>query len=291
VLTLRVQTGCEERCTYCIIPATRGPVRSAPPSRVVNDVALAAGAGYREIVLTGVHLGSYGRDLAPRATLADLLRALDAVRDDVWFRVSSLEPMDCTRDVLDILSSSVRFAPHLHLPLQHGSDPMLAAMGRPYTRAQYARLVDEVRQRLPHAAIGSDVIVGFPGETDADFRESCDYLINSPLTSLHVFPYSDRPGTAASRCEPKVAGPTVRARGVALRELARDLHRRFQLEQIGTVRPALTLEDGTTALTDNYLKVRIPGGRPRNQLVGVLMTGLAGGALEGVPADIASAMR
>jgi threonylcarbamoyladenosine tRNA methylthiotransferase MtaB len=264
--TLRVQTGCEEHCAYCIIPATRGAGRSVPIADVVSEVRRIAASGFKEIALTGVHLGSYGRDLQPVASLLELLLALEPLDVDVVFRVSSLEPMDCTPDIVDLIASSGgRFAPHFHLPLQHASDRMLALMRRPYTLDYYRRLVDSIVDRLPHASIGSDMIVGFPGETDSDFERCLEYLPQSPLSHLHVFPYSDRPGTAASALRDKVAGPVVRERGAQLRAIGAELSRRFRERQTGTVRPGLTLEDGTLVVTDNYLKVRIPPGRKRNE--------------------------
>lgn len=244
-----------------------------PAGVVLDEVGRAAAAGFKEIALTGVHLGSYGRDLSPPSSLLELLRALDAAfEEEVLFRISSLEPMDCTPAIVDLVASSAgepramrgRFAPHFHLPLQHASDPMLAAMRRPYTAGSYARLVDTIRERLPHAAIGSDVIVGFPGETDDDFAALDRYLESSPLTHLHVFPYSDRPGTDASSMGGKVHGATVRGRGERVREIGRALAARFRASQAGSVRRGLTLEDGTLVVTDNYLKVRIPPGLPRN---------------------------
>jgi threonylcarbamoyladenosine tRNA methylthiotransferase MtaB len=279
--TLRVQTGCDEPCAYCIIPTTRGSGRSVPIVDVVHEVTRIGASGFKEIVLTGVHLGSYGRDLTPSVGLIDLLRVLASVDADLVFRISSLEPMDCTRDVLDlIVQSGSRFAPHFHLPLQHASDRMLSTMRRPYTLEYYRRLVDSIRQRLPHASIGSDMIVGFPGESDSDFQDNLDYLPQSPLSHLHVFPYSDRPGTAASAMRGKVNGTTVRERGVELRRIGAELTRRFHQSQCGTTRPGLTLEDGTLVVTDNYLKVRIPAGLPRNQRVKVRLTSL-GSALVG----------
>lgn len=268
--TLRVQTGCEERCAYCIIPTTRGAGRSLPIDAVVKEVQRIASAGFKEIALTGVHLGSYGRDLGPRSSLLELLASLDALRVDVRFRISSLEPMDCTPEIVDlVVSSGGRFAPHFHLPLQHSSDRMLALMRRPYTLDDYRRLVDSIVQRLPHASIGSDMIVGFPGETDVDFAANVEYLPSSSLSHLHVFPYSDRPGTAASAMGGKVPGPLIRERGARLRAIGADLSRRFRAAQAGTVRPGLTLEDGTVVVTDNYLKVRIPPGTARNERVAV----------------------
>ena len=268
--TLRVQTGCEERCSYCIIPSTRGASRSVPVGRVVAEAERVASAGFKEIALTGVHLGSYGRDLTPGASLIELLRALQRLRADVTFRISSLEPMDCTREIVDlVVAGGGRFAPHFHLPLQHAGDRILALMCRPYTLDDYRRLVDDIHARMPHASIGTDLIVGFPGESDRDFAANLEYLPASPLSQLHVFPYSDRPGTAASRLGGKVPGPIIRERGAQLRAISGELSRRFRDSQAGTVRRGLTLEDGTLVVTDNYLKVRIPPGRRRNERVSV----------------------
>jgi threonylcarbamoyladenosine tRNA methylthiotransferase MtaB len=268
--TLRVQTGCEERCAYCIIPSTRGNGRSLPAADVVREVERAAACGFKEVALTGVHLGSYGRDLEPRVSLLDLLRALESCAGDLVFRVSSLEPMDCTPALVALVASSGgRFAPHFHLPLQHASDRMLSAMRRPYTLDYYRRLVDSIAERMPSASIGSDMIAGFPAESAQDFRANLDYLPGSPLTHLHVFPYSDRPGTAATAMPGKVDGIAIRERGSALRALGRELARRFRQGQVGAVRRGLTLEDGSLVVTDNYLKVRIAPGLARNERVSV----------------------
>jgi threonylcarbamoyladenosine tRNA methylthiotransferase MtaB len=271
--TLRVQTGCEERCSYCIIPTTRGASRSLTIDAVLQDVRRVAASGFKEIALTGVHLGSYGRDLTPSTSLLQLLRALDGLAADVRFRISSLEPMDCTPPIVDLVARSGRFLPHFHLPLQHASDRMLVAMRRPYTLADYRQLVDTINRRLPHASIGSDMIVGFPGETDQDFAANLAYLPSSPLTHVHVFPYSDRPGTEASALAGKVSGVVIRDRAAALRGIGAALSKRFLDAQIGAVRPGLTLEDGTLVVTDNYLKVRIPPGRQRNERVTVRIVG------------------
>src|SRR5437870_5410624 len=167
--TLRVQTGCAEPCSYCIIPSTRGAPRSVPIAAVLREVDRVTAAGFKEIALTGVHLGSYGRDLSPRTSLLGLLRALES-RHDVLFRISSLEPMDCTGDIVDLVAASPRFAPHFHLPLQHASNRLLARMCRPYALEHYAALVADIRAQMPNASIGSDLIVGFPGEADDDFE-------------------------------------------------------------------------------------------------------------------------
>jgi len=278
--TLRVQTGCEERCSYCIIPTTRGAGRSSPIDAVVREVQRIAASGFREIALTGVHLGSYGRDLTPRTSLCELLEALLRLDADVTFRISSLEPMDCTPEIVDLVSSSGgRFAPHFHLPLQHACDRMLSLMRRPYTLDYYRRLLDGIIERLPHASIGSDIIVGFPGETDEDFALNLEYLPSSPLSHLHVFPYSDRPGTQACAMSGRVSGTVVRERGARIRQIGAELADRFRQSQNGTVRPGLTLEDGTLVVTDNFLKVRIPRGRARNERVRVKLEDDERGAL------------
>ena len=267
--TLRVQTGCEEHCSYCIIPTTRGHSRSKPIDEVIRDVRRALAAGYKEIALTGVHLGSYGRDLPQPSTLAELLRRLVERPDDVLFRVSSLEPMDCTPEVISLAAGSTRIAPHFHLPLQHGADAMLRAMRRPYTAHYYSELVHRIARLLPYASIGSDVIVGFPGETEAQFEESLSVLRDLPLSHLHVFPYSDRPGTEASTRHPKVDGLAIRERARRVREMGAGMTRRFRSSQAGTVRRALVVDDGWSAVTDNYVKVRLEQQAVRNTWVNV----------------------
>jgi threonylcarbamoyladenosine tRNA methylthiotransferase MtaB len=266
---LRVQTGCDEPCAYCIIPSTRGRGRSLDVAHVLAAVGHAADSGFHEVVLTGVHLGSYGRDLDSSCSLTTLLAALDRHPSAVTFRISSLEPMDCAPELVDLVVGSGRFAPHFHLPLQHASDAMLRRMRRPYTLDLYRRVVDRIRDRLPHAGIGSDVIAGFPGERDKDAQRTLDYLSGSPLTYLHVFPYSPRSGTEASGLSGRVPGPLVRDRARALRAVGADLSRRFREAQVGVVRPGLTLEGGTVVLADNYLKVRVAPGRDGNERVRV----------------------
>jgi len=285
-LTLRVQTGCDERCSYCIIPSTRGAGRSRALSTVLSDIRRAVAAGYKEIAITGVHLGSYGRDLGDGTTLDALVRALAEWPDDVLFRISSLEPMDCSDAIVDLVAASPRLAPHFHLPLQHGCDEILSAMQRPYTSAFYRRLVDRIRDRIPHAAIGSDVIVGFPGERDDHSRRLLFLLEQLPLTHLHVFPYSDRPGTHAAAMPEKVPGVEIRARAAAVREVGRQLARAFHAAQQGTTRRALTVDDGMHVVTDNYLKLPIDTERPRNEWVQVRVCGEPG-ALTGTLAPAA----
>ena len=270
--TLRVQTGCDQTCSYCIIPSTRGAGRSRPLHEVLSEIDRVRDAGYREIAITGVHLGSYGRDLVAGSTLLDLLNAIERHASELRFRISSLEPMDCTDEIVDLVAASTCFAPHFHLPLQHASDTMLVAMCRPYTLAYYRRLVDRIREKIPHASIGTDIIVGFPGESDGDFAVLEAYLRDAPITHLHVFPYSDRPGTAAAELTDRVHGSIVRERARLVRAIGRELNRRFTDTQEGSVRPGLTIEDGSLVVTDNYLKVRIPPGHVRNERVSIVLT-------------------
>jgi threonylcarbamoyladenosine tRNA methylthiotransferase MtaB len=269
---LRVQTGCDQPCSYCVIPSTRGTGRSLDAAHVLRAVTHAADCGFHEVVLTGVHLGSYGRDGDARGTLLGLLRALDDHPSTVTYRISSLEPMDCPPDIIDLVAASGRFAPHFHLPLQHASDTVLRRMRRPYTLDVYRGAVDRIRALMPDAAIGSDLIAGFPGETDDDAARTRDYVSGSPLTYLHVFPYSPRPGTEASRLSDRVPGPLVRERARVLRDLGATLSRRFREDQVETVRAGLTLEGGKVVLTDNYLKVSVPPGGDGNQRVRVRIT-------------------
>src|SRR5262245_10574391 len=287
--TLRVQTGCAEPCSYCIIPSTRGGPRSVTTDHVLREIDRVVASGFKEIALTGVHLGSYGRDLEPRSSLIALLRRLSLpcaeteLAPPVLFRISSLEPMDCTLEIVDLVAESDCFAPHFHLPLQHASNRVLAAMRRPYTVEFYSSLVDRIRSRIPHASIGTDVIVGFPGERDDDFEALAAYLARSPLTHVHVFPYSDRPGTEASKLGSKVPGAVIRERGARVRDIARGLSTRFRASQVGAEHRALTLEDGSLAVTGNYLKVRIPPGHRRNEWIRVRLNaeGQSGELLSG----------
>ncbi|HXE81518.1 MAG TPA: MiaB/RimO family radical SAM methylthiotransferase, partial [Vicinamibacterales bacterium] len=278
--TLRVQTGCEESCAYCIIPATRGPSLSRPIEWVLEQISRACDAGYREIILTGVHLGAYGRDLRPRRSLAELLDRVARLDRDVLFRIGSLEPMDCTPDVVDIIAERSRMAPAFHLPLQHASDRVLRAMRRPYHLEYYAALVDSIRRRLPLATIGSDIIVGFPQEDADDFAQLVSYLEDSPLTQLHVFPYSDRPGTAASRMYPKVDGVEVRRRSQAIRAIGQRLSARFREQLAGTIHRGLAIDDGSTAVLTNGVRVPLPERRTRNEWIEVRVV-VESGALTG----------
>jgi threonylcarbamoyladenosine tRNA methylthiotransferase MtaB len=233
-------------------------------SQVLDEIRRAVDAGYHEIAITGVHLGSYGRDLGDGSSLTSLVRALAEWPDDVMFRVSSLEPMDCTQEIVGLVAQSERLAPHFHLPLQHGSVEMLLAMQRPYTPAFYRDLVERIHALMPQASIGTDLIVGFPGETNGHFNETVRVIESLPLSYLHVFPYSDRPGTVASRLPQKVDGAVIRDRGRTLRGIGAAKARTFRASQSGRQVKALVVDDGWSAVTENYLKVRLEEQRTRN---------------------------
>ncbi len=191
--TLKIQDGCDNRCSYCVIPFVRGRSRSLSPARVLEEVRQLAQSGYKEIVLSGINLGSYGRDLAPRVELGDLLRSIlnDSHLDRL--RLSSIEPLDVTQDLIDLIASTDRLARHFHMPLQSASDRILRAMRRWYRAAHYARRVELIHESLPDAAIGADVIVGFPGETDDDFRATYRFIAELPFSYLHVFSFFRAP--------------------------------------------------------------------------------------------------
>jgi threonylcarbamoyladenosine tRNA methylthiotransferase MtaB len=200
------------------------------------------------------------------------VRRLTQIESDELFRISSLEPMDCGDALVGMVASSPRLAPHFHLPLQHGDNAMLGAMGRPYRFADYERLVHRIRDLMPHASIGSDVIVGFPGEGEEQFAVMTRRLRSLPVTHLHVFPYSDRPGTKASRLPGKVDGAAIRTRGREVRDIGAALTATFRASQVGVRHRALTLDDGWSAVTGNYLKVRLDGQMARNEWIAVEVT-------------------
>lgn len=266
---LKIQDGCNNRCSYCVIPMVRGRSRSLPPDSVVQEVRQFSAAGAKEIVLSGINLGSYGRDLAPRAALAALVQRILAETPIEQIRFSSIEPQDVTEDFVSLVAASPRLAPHFHVPLQSGSDPVLRAMHRWYRAEHYAQRIALIRRLLPGAAIGADVIVGFPGETNQEFHATLDLIERLPFTYLHVFSFSARPGTAAERLGELVAPPVVRERARSLRALSDRKSAEFRTSQAGKALRALTLhrrgQGWTQALTGNYLRVRVPGEHPANE--------------------------
>jgi len=266
---LKIQDGCNNRCSYCVIPFVRGRSRSLAPNTVIDEVRGLIAAGAREVVLSGINLGSYGRDLSPRAALGDVVRRVLDETDIERLRFSSIEPQDVTEDFVALVASSPRIASHFHVPLQSGADRILRAMHRWYRAAHYAERVQLIRRLLPGAAIGADVIVGFPGETDAEFDTTKQFVAGLPFTYLHVFSFSERPGTTAANLDARVPAQLIRERARALRALGEQKSSEFRASQAGRTLRALTLgrggDDWTEALTGNYLKVRIRGRQPANE--------------------------
>jgi len=273
---LKIQDGCQNRCSYCVIPFVRGHSRSLPPNDVIREVRSFVSAGAKEIVLSGINLGSYGRDLVPRATLAKVVgRILDETTLE-QLRFSSIEPQDITQEFVALVASSHRIAPHFHVPLQSGSDRILGKMHRWYRTGHYAERIRLIHQLLPHAAIGADVIVGFPGEAQEDFDRTVQFISSLPFTYLHVFSFSPRPGTPAAQLSDAVEPAAIRERARALRALGERKSAAFRSSQLGETLRALTLarsaENWTEALTGNYLKVRVPGRHPANQWHDAVLT-------------------
>jgi threonylcarbamoyladenosine tRNA methylthiotransferase MtaB len=271
---VKVQDGCDDYCTYCIVPFARGHSLSRPADAIVAEVQALAALGCREVVLTGVQIGAYGRDryalrgqdlAPPGAPLAALVRRLLVETEVGRIRISSIQPQDWPADFLELFADP-RLCRHLHLPLQAGSDPTLRRMSRRYTTADFARLVERVRGAMPDVAITADMIAGFPGETDADHQESVAFARAMAFADVHVFRYSPRRGTAASRMAQQVPAEVKRARSEELRAVVEELAERFRRRFLGTVRSVLWEEEldpiprvsrRWTGLTDNYLRVEI----------------------------------
>jgi threonylcarbamoyladenosine tRNA methylthiotransferase MtaB len=274
---LKIQDGCSNRCSYCVIPLVRGRSRSLTPDVAVKEIEKLVAAGAREIVLSGINLGSYGRDLSPREELPRLVPRILAETQIDRLRFSSIEPLDITEDFVALVASSPRLAPHFHIPLQSGSDRILRSMRRWYRAAHYAERVSIIRRLIPHAAIGADVIVGFPGETDEDFQTTADFIERMPFTYLHVFSYSPRPGTEAMKSDSFVPAHVIRERAGVLRALGQEKAAAFRRSQTQRTFRALTLhrggDDWTESLTGNYLKIRIPGRHPANEWHEVRVSG------------------
>ncbi len=263
---LKIQDGCSNRCSFCIIPSVRGRSRSASVESVVEQVRDLAGR-YCEVVLSGINLGRWGRDLPGQMRFVDLLRTLLRETPVRRLRISSVEPMDWSGELLELFADEPRVAQHVHLPLQSGSDAVLKRMFRKYRTRHYATRVELARRLMPDAAIGADVMTGFPGETQDDFRETVRFIEEQPLTYLHVFTYSERPGTAAAGHEDSVPMELRRERTRILRALSDRKNEDFRRRMIGKTLSAVTLEERGIALTSNFLKVRLTQDREPNQMV------------------------
>lgn len=285
---VKVQDGCDYVCSFCIIPRARGRNRSLDFDELRETIRRYGELGAREVVLTGIHVGHFGRDLRPRRTLLDLMRAIEHERLVPRVRISSIEPNELRVEMLDFAATAETVCPHFHVPLQSGSDAVLRRMRRVYTAGTYEALMGAIRERLPHAAIGIDVIVGFPGETREQFQETVRLLRNVDFTYLHVFPYSPRAGTEAAALPDHVTPEEKRERGEVLRALSEERRAAFARSQVGRTVEVLVEEPGRAGrprgTSENYLTVELEPGcdAPVGSLVAARVTAADGPVTAGV---------
>jgi threonylcarbamoyladenosine tRNA methylthiotransferase MtaB len=284
--TLKIQDGCDARCSFCIIPTVRGQSRSLPPQTVLDQVRQLVDTGYQEVVLSGINLGGYGRDLDRSINFIGMAERILSETSIARIRISSIELMDASPALIRLVATEPRLAQHFHVPLQSGCDRILRLMNRRYWTKQYAERMLAIHQQAPNAALGADVMVGFPGETDQDHAASLQFIQSIPFTYLHIFPFSARPGTPASTAAGQVNGRIARDRSQEIRAVVNAKREAFLTAQVGQSLPALTLdetEDGArVALTTNYLKVALPDAEvPANKLVDVTVGRAVSGQLFG----------
>lgn len=261
---LRIQDGCESFCSYCIVPYTRGPSRSLPVSRVLEQAAVFAEQGHREIVLTGIHLGNYGKDLEPAVKLVDLLQMLAEHTPEVSYRISSLEPLEIDTRLLELMRSKQNIQPHFHIPLQSGHNSILKRMARRYTTEQFSEVIKLCHSKVPDLSIGIDILAGFPGETEEQFNEAVTFLQSLNFAYLHVFPYSRRPGTIAADLPGQIPKPVKEHRVAELLRLSQAKQRNFHEGQLKKTRQVLVegrrdKQGRLKGFTDNYIDVRFSG--------------------------------
>ena len=282
---LKVQDGCDNRCSFCIIPFVRGQSRSLRRDDVLREMDALVTTGFREVVISGINLGRWGRDLEPAQRFEDLVRSILEHSGVERLRLSSIEPMDWTDELIELAAASPRIARHAHVPLQTGSDRVLRRMHRRYRPWHYEDRIRKVRAAMPWAAIGADVMVGFPGETQAEFEENRRFIASLPFTYLHVFTYSARPGTPAADMPGQLPVEIKRERNRILRELAAERKRQFMRSLVGQTVSTITLsvvEQGCReSLTDNYQKLWLQGEHRLNQIVNVSVEKLVDDALLG----------
>jgi threonylcarbamoyladenosine tRNA methylthiotransferase MtaB len=280
---LRIQDGCDNFCSYCIVPYTRGRSRSLPLAGVLAQTAVFAEQGYRELVITGINVGKYGRDLAEGQTVYTLLDRLCRDFPALRLRLSSIEPTEVNDSLLDLMTVHANFMPHLHIPLQSGDDEVLARMNRRYSRAEFAAVIDRVRRTLPDAAIGCDVLGGFPGETEEEAENTYRLLADLPVSYLHVFPYSRRPGTLAASFDRQLPGPVKEARVQRLRALDEEKRQARYRDNIDRIHRVLVERRQTGSgllqgFSENYLPIRFSGGSGLiRRVVPVRVTAVEGG--------------
>jgi len=287
--TLKVQDGCNARCAFCVIPHVRGESRSLRPGKVIEQVRELEKEGYQEIALSGINLGSYGRDLEPRLNFLALLERILAETKVPRLRISSIEPMDVSHEFIQLVAREPRLAKHFHVPLQSGSNRILRLMNRRYWTTQYAERMLAIHEQVPNCGLGADVMVGFPGESEADHAESMRFIESLPFTYLHIFPYSARPGTPAAGSSHPVDGRRIHERGREMRSLITAKRQEFLRAQVGQRLSVLTLhkeEEGMRfSLSSNYLKVCLPSPNTvPNSLLEVRVGGVDGDQLVGYQA-------
>lgn len=278
---LQVQNGCDARCAYCIVPYARGASRSVAVQEALDGMAAFAAQGFQEIVLTGIHLGAYGLDLAPPTDLLGLMQKAQEQGVARRLRIGSVEPTEVSRQLIDFMARSPMACPHLHLPLQSGSDGVLARMNRGYDTALFREVVQSLASAMPEVCIGSDVIAGFPGESDQEFDETYRFIDSLPLAYLHVFPFSQRPGTPAATMTPQVHPKAIKERAEALRVLSERKKSDYAAGFVGRELQVL-VQKGEKGLSRNYLTVLIEESKGLvNREVTVQVTGAKGGELTG----------
>jgi threonylcarbamoyladenosine tRNA methylthiotransferase MtaB len=275
---VKLQDGCDNRCAYCIVPSVRGIVRSVPPENALQEIRSLIDLGFREIVLTGINLGAYGRrvgEQAEHARLTDILRRIIALPGIGRIRLSSVEPVFFDKEIVRLARENQALAPHFHIPLQSGSDRILRLMRRPYTAARFRKLVEFIHGELPDAGLGTDVITGFPGETDRDFEETRRFIEETPFSYLHVFPFSPREGTEAFSLPGRIPPHIAKARTAEIINLGRAKNLEFRRRFMGQTLPAITLSKEEAAgepivLTHNFIHARVSDSAvPPNRLVDV----------------------
>jgi threonylcarbamoyladenosine tRNA methylthiotransferase MtaB len=280
---LKVQDGCDNRCSFCVIPSVRGQSRSLPLAQILGQINALVDSGFREVVISGINLGRWGRDFDEPVRFEEMIRAIMNQTDLQKLRISSVEPMDWSDELIRIMAMSSRIAKHAHVPLQSGSDRVLRGMHRKYRPWHYRQKIEKICAAMPTAAIGADVMVGFPGESEADFEATRRLIEDLRFTYLHVFTYSSRPGTPAAGMGDQVPVRVARERNRILRDLAAEKKLAFMRSFVGKTVDAITLNvfagTSTEALTDNYLKLRLEGRHKANQWLNAHVERVEEGAL------------
>jgi len=287
---VKIQDGCNTFCTYCIVPYVRGRMTSRPVDDIVHEVETLARNGYKEVVITGVHLGAYGKDINNSVNIANVLEQIHPIDGIERIRLSSIEPMDVPDDLIDRMAQLPKCASHFHLPLQSGSNEILKRMGRKYTVEEYAHLVEKLRAAFPNVGVTTDIMVGFPSETKEQFKETYDFIKEMAFSRLHVFRYSPRKGTPAAGYPEQIPSDIAAARSEAVRKLGHQLAKEFHLKMLGKVMEVL-VEDSRegknnlfAGFTGNYIRVLMDVPKTMiNEMIRVKLTEIEDGFVRGNP--------